>query len=73
MLILTRRVGESLVIGDDVRVSVLGVRGQQVRLGVTAPRNVTVHRDEIYQRIQDDDEADGNAYPNISPLPPDKE
>ena len=52
MLILTRRVGETLVIGDDVNVTVLGVRGNQVRLGVNAPKEVAVHREEIYQRIQ---------------------
>lgn len=52
MLILTRRVGESLMIGDEVEVVVLGVKGNQVRLGVNAPRDVTVHRHEIYERIQ---------------------
>ncbi|MCC6301576.1 MAG: carbon storage regulator CsrA [Gammaproteobacteria bacterium] len=52
MLILTRRVGETLVIGDDVTVTVLSVRGNQVRIGVNAPKDVTVHREEIYQRIQ---------------------
>ena len=52
MLILTRRVGETLVIGNDVTVTVLGVRGNQVRLGVNAPKEVAVHREEIYQRIQ---------------------
>ena len=51
MLILTRRVGETLVIGDDVNVTVLGVKGNQIRIGVDAPREVTVHREEIYQRI----------------------
>ncbi|NVK32073.1 MAG: carbon storage regulator CsrA [Gammaproteobacteria bacterium] len=51
MLILTRRVGESLVIGDEVTISVLGVKGNQVRLGVNAPREVSVHREEIYRRI----------------------
>ena len=54
MLILTRRVGESLMIGDDVAVTVLGVKGNQVRLGVDAPREVAVHRQEIYERIQAD-------------------
>jgi carbon storage regulator len=52
MLFLTRRVGETLVIGDDVTVTVLGVKGNQVRLGVNAPKDVSVHREEIYQRIQ---------------------
>ena len=52
MLILTRRVGESLIIGDDIVINVLGVKGNQVRIGVDAPKNVTVHREEIYDRIQ---------------------
>lgn len=52
MLILTRRVGESLIIGDDITITVLGVKGSQVRVGVNAPKDVSVHREEIYDRIQ---------------------
>lgn len=52
MLILTRRVGETLMVGDEVSVTVLGVKGNQVRIGINAPKDVSVHREEIYLRIQ---------------------
>ncbi len=58
MLILTRRVGKSLMIGDDVSVTVLGVRGDQVRIGVDAPKDIAVHREEIYDKIQQEKGAD---------------
>ncbi len=54
MLILTRRVGETLMIGDEVTVTVLGVKGHQVRIGVNAPKHVAVHREEIYHRIAEE-------------------
>ena len=54
MLILTRRIGESLRIGDEVSVTVLGIKGSQVRIGVNAPKSVSVHREEVYDRINDE-------------------
>jgi carbon storage regulator len=65
MLILTRRVGETLMIGDSVTVTVLGVKGNQVRIGITAPKDVAVHREEIYQRIH----KDGEGADDGTPLP----
>jgi carbon storage regulator len=62
MLILTRRVGETLMIGNDVTVTVLGVKGNQVRIGVNAPRDVAVHREEIFERIKREGQ-DGDSRP----------
>ncbi|GMV69157.1 MAG: hypothetical protein AMXMBFR76_15960 [Pseudomonadota bacterium] len=63
MLILTRRVGETVMVGDEITITVLGVKGNQVRLGINAPKDVAVHREEIYQRIkhEHDDVEPGNA------------
>jgi carbon storage regulator len=60
MLILTRRIGEKIKIGDDVSITVLGVQGNQVRIGIDAPREVSVHREEIYKRIESEKEPNGN-------------
>ena len=59
MLILTRKVNESLIVGDDITITVLGVKGNQVRIGVDAPKDVAVYREEIYQRIADKPDEEG--------------
>ena len=65
MLILTRRVGETVMIGEEVTVTVLGVKGNQVRIGVNAPKHVAVHREEIFDRIK----REGESEPAASPEP----
>ncbi len=66
MLILTRRVNEAVMIGEGITITVLGVKGGQVRLGINAPRDVAVHREEIYQRIDHDKQAAEPAAPRNS-------
>ena len=61
MLILTRRVGETVMIGNDVTVTILGVKGNQVRVGINAPKNVAVHREEIYERIKREQQGGGSG------------
>jgi carbon storage regulator len=71
MLILTRRVGETVMIGDDVTITVLGVKGNQVRVGINAPKHVAVHREEIYERIKREQQG-GASEGDDSPDDPDK-
>ena len=60
MLVLSRRLGETLIIGDDIKITVLGISGNQVRLGIAAPKEVSVHREEVYRRIQEEQLQEGN-------------
>ena len=66
MLILTRRVGETVMIGDDVTITVLGVKGNQVRVGINAPKHVAVHREEIYERIKREQQPDDQQPEDIA-------
>jgi len=66
MLILTRRVGETLMIGDEVTVTVLGVKGNQVRIGINAPKDVSVHREEIYERIKNEQSGETSKNEEVT-------
>jgi carbon storage regulator len=66
MLILTRRVGETVMIGNEVTVTVLGVKGNQVRIGVNAPKDVAVHREEIYDRIKREEDGEPGTHPSVA-------
>ena len=66
MLILTRRVGETVMIGNEVTFTVLGVKGNQVRIGVNAPKDVAVHREEIYERIKREEDLDGRSPGSVA-------
>ena len=68
MLILTRRVGETLMIGNEVTVTVLGVKGNQVRIGVNAPKDVAVHREEIYERIKREEDQDSRSSAPVAKI-----
>jgi len=70
MLILTRRVGETVMIGDDVTITVLGVKGNQVRVGINAPKHVAVHREEIYERIKREQQPDEVETPKPAECAP---
>lgn len=60
MLVLTRRIGSSIFIGEDIKITILGINGKQVRVGIAAPNNVTVHREEIYNKIKKEEEEEDN-------------
>jgi carbon storage regulator len=68
MLILTRRVGETVMIGNEVTVTVLGVKGNQVRIGVNAPKDVAVHREEIYERIKREEDQESRPGATVNKI-----
>jgi carbon storage regulator len=72
MLILTRRVGETVMIGDDVTITVLGVKGNQVRVGINAPKHVAVHREEIYERIKREQQGEATETSDSADKPGEK-
>lgn len=67
MLILTRRINETLIIGDDVKITVLNIQGNQVRIGIDAPKSVSVHREEIYNKIQEEKGVVADVTPAVAP------
>lgn len=73
MLILTRRINETLIIGDDVKITVLNIQGNQVRIGIDAPKSVSVHREEIYNKIQEEKGVTPDVAPNVAWIEPEQE
>lgn len=68
MLVLTRKLNESIMVGDDVKITIVDVKGDQVKLGITAPREIAVHREEVYREIQKENQLAALAKPNLESL-----
>lgn len=68
MLVLTRKINESIMVGDDVKITIVDVKGDQVKLGITAPRQVAVHREEVYREIQKENQLASGSKPNLDSL-----
>jgi carbon storage regulator len=68
MLVLTRKINESIMVGDDVKITIVDVKGDQVKLGITAPRQVAVHREEVYREIQKENQLASSSKPNLDSL-----